>query len=130
VAIAALLAAVIPVLAVAQEKPSAAAAGRIDGTVTDLKGKTLPGATVTLSSDASDLRRTGTTDKKGNYRFEGVPAGQYTVTAELPEFVTAARTAFVTADKPRTEVKFFLSVASTTATKPETPKPIITPFGR
>jgi hypothetical protein len=127
-----LLAVLSPVLATAQEKPSGtAAAGRIEGAVTDVKGKALAGTTVTLTGSTPAMQRTATTDKKGNYRFEDVPAGEYTVSAELPDFVAAERIAVVGDKKLKAEVRFFLSAISTVAPKVEgAPRPVITPIGR
>ena len=123
-----LLAALVPALALAQ-KPSGGT-GRIDGAVTDAKGKALAGTTVTLSSSTSNLRRTETTDKKGNYRFADVPAGEYTLTAELPEFVKAERIAVV-AENKKADVRFFLSAISTSASPAENaPRPVLTNIGR
>ena len=133
-AVALLAAALIPLFASAQEKPSGkAASGRVAGTVTDAKGKALAGTAVTLSNDAPALRRTATADKKGNYRFDNVPVGRYTVTAELPEFVIAERIAEVRETRLEVDVRFFLSPASAVTIVPKTedaPRPVIQPFGR
>jgi hypothetical protein len=108
VAIVLLVTALIPVMTAAQVTP-AAKAGRVSGTVADTKGKALPGATVILSSETSDLKRTATTDKKGAYRFDDVPTGSYQVSAELPAFVAGTRAAVVADKELNVALRFFLS---------------------
>jgi hypothetical protein len=108
VAVVLVVAALMPVTTAAQVTP-AAKVGRVSGTVADTKGKALPGATVTLSSETSDLKRTATTDKKGAYRFDDVPTGQYQVSAELPAFVATTRAAVVADNELKVALKFFLS---------------------
>ena len=58
--------------------------GRMIGTVTDDDGGTLPGASVTVNSDALlGGARTGITDGNGDYTFVGLPVGLYTVQVAL-----------------------------------------------
>jgi hypothetical protein len=132
VAFAVLLAAVMPVMISAQAAP--AKAGRLSGTVADTQGKGLAGATVTLSSDTSDLKRTATTDKKGAYRFDDVPTGQYQVSAQLTAFVTTTRAAVVTDDKLDVALRFFLGRSGGEIVRApgreRAPRPVLTvPFG-
>src|SRR5262245_49560518 len=59
----------------------------LTGTVTDATGAILPGATVTVASEALiGGSRSSTTDANGVYRFPALPPGAYTVTAELTNF--------------------------------------------
>ena len=103
-------AALIPVMTAAQDAP-AAKVGRLSGTVADTQGKALAGATVTLNSDASDQKRTATTDKKGAYRFDDVPTGSYQVSARQTAFVTTTRAAVVADNNLNVALRFFLSRA-------------------
>jgi hypothetical protein len=68
---------------------SAAAQGttsRVVGTVADSGGGKVPGATVTLTNDATGVSFNTVTNETGNYSFEAVQVGQYTLTVELQGF--------------------------------------------
>ncbi|MFN8062124.1 MAG: carboxypeptidase-like regulatory domain-containing protein [Vicinamibacterales bacterium] len=58
------------------------------GTVTDASGAALPGVTVTVASSATSGLAT-VTDARGDYRFDGLAAGTYTIRFELGGFETA-----------------------------------------
>jgi len=62
--------------------------GRIAGTVTDVQGGVIPGATVTAKSVASGVTRTTVSDSSGNYVIANVAADTYDVTFELTGFKT------------------------------------------
>src|SRR5688572_18386702 len=62
--------------------------GVITGRVEDSSGARIPGVTITLASLALQGERTLVTDEGGNYRFQSLPAGAFTVTYELPGFKT------------------------------------------
>jgi hypothetical protein len=63
--------------------------GNMRGTVTDTSGAVLPGATVTIRSDALiGGTRSTVTNEVGAFRFPSLPVGTYTVEIELPGFVT------------------------------------------
>lgn len=66
-------------------------AGRLDGVAQDEQGLVLPGVTVTLESDALLGSRVAVTDVDGSFRFQGLPAGSYTMTFELGGFATVVR---------------------------------------
>ena len=83
VALGLLLASAAP--AQAQPRPAA----RCPGRVVDESGAVLPGANVQLSGPG--VNKFQTTGADGTYRFTGVPAGTYKVTANLVGFGTATR---------------------------------------
>ncbi len=56
-----------------------AAGGRIEGKITDPKGATISGATVTVTNQITKQDFTAVTDNQGKYKVEGLPAGVYTV---------------------------------------------------
>jgi hypothetical protein len=61
--------------------------GTLTGTVTDSTGAVLPGATITVTSDALiGGSRTATSDANGTFRFPALPPGRYMVTVEMPSF--------------------------------------------
>jgi hypothetical protein len=60
--------------------------GSIVGSVKDPKGAALTGAAVTLTNIDTNVVRTTTTDKSGNYDFESVVAGHYNLDVESSGF--------------------------------------------
>ena len=68
---------------------SAAAQGttsRVVGTVADSAGGNVPGATVTLTNEATGVSFNTVSNETGSYSFEAVQVGQYTLTVELQGF--------------------------------------------
>jgi hypothetical protein len=59
---------------------------RVTGTVTDGAGAPVPGATVTLTNDGTGVSLTTTTSNEGNYVFDLIQAGSYTVAVEKQGF--------------------------------------------
>lgn len=53
--------------------------GSVTGTVTDQSGAVVPSAQVTVTNDATGLKRQTTTDAAGNYRVLDLPQGNYTI---------------------------------------------------
>jgi hypothetical protein len=53
--------------------------GTIDGTVSDKSGAVVPGAQVTASNAATNLTRIAQTNADGQYRFEFMPVGTYSI---------------------------------------------------
>ena len=60
--------------------------GTIYGTISDPNGAAIGGATVTVSSQERNLKRTATTSAEGAYTFTVLPVGKYTLTAESAGF--------------------------------------------
>src|SRR5688572_8216305 len=60
--------------------------GTISGTVNDESGQVLPGATVTVTNEATHSARTATTTGTGTFRFPAMTPGVYTVRVELSGF--------------------------------------------
>ena len=65
--------------------------GDIKGTVTDLQGGSLAGATLRLKNIETGLTRQAVADMSGDWHFFVVPPGAYEVRAEQPGFVTMTR---------------------------------------
>src|SRR5215510_14611751 len=59
---------------------------RITGRVIDTKQASVPGATVTITNEATGVTHTQTTTDAGVYAFEALPVGIYTVTVEQNGF--------------------------------------------
>src|SRR5437016_682288 len=65
---------------------------RITGTVTDVSGALVPGATVTARNEATGVTYTQTTTEAGLYGFPSLPVGSYTVSVALQGFKTTNKT--------------------------------------
>ena len=81
------LAAVIALFANAVSAQSQKATGPpaiLQGTVRDLGNRAIAGATVCLQSKVPTQTLTANTDLDGHYRFLALPAGTYTLRAEMP----------------------------------------------
>jgi hypothetical protein len=88
--------------------------GSIDGTVTDVNGAVIPGATVKIQGDS--FSRVITANDQGYYLVLGVPPGIYTVTASGGEFADSQPTTATVVVSKATPVNFKLSLKSQTAT--------------
>ena len=66
--------------------------GTILGTVTDASGAAIPGATVTVRNEGTNMQRTIHTDAEGDYRIAGLEAGSYEVTVTTDGFNTFEQT--------------------------------------
>src|SRR5689334_246689 len=64
----------------------AAPVGSIKGYVKDATGAVVPGASILLISEETNLRQPATTDSAGFYQFLQLPPGNYEVTAEAQGF--------------------------------------------
>jgi hypothetical protein len=62
--------------------------GQVSGTVTDASGAVIPGANVTLTNDNTSVATTTSTNEVGQYLFDFVLPGTYTVKVELDGFRT------------------------------------------
>jgi len=60
--------------------------GTVSGTVADASGQVVPGATITLTNEATADARTMTSNERGEFAFRAVPPGSYTVRVELTGF--------------------------------------------
>ena len=59
---------------------------RVTGTVTDSSGGRLPGATVTLTNENTGVTFSTVTTNTGNYSFDAVQVGRYSITVEIDGF--------------------------------------------
>jgi hypothetical protein len=75
--------------------PSTAAAqavtGTISGTVVDPTGSVIPGATVTITNEATGVARVAQSDTRGDFQVTNLQPGNYTVKVELASFRTYER---------------------------------------
>ena len=63
--------------------------GNITGTVLDPSGASIPNAEITVTNVATGVSSTSHTTSSGEYRFENLPVGNYTVTASTTGFAKA-----------------------------------------
>ncbi|HEV2764794.1 MAG TPA: carboxypeptidase-like regulatory domain-containing protein, partial [Pyrinomonadaceae bacterium] len=76
-------------VALAASSPAAYAQGtasRVTGVVTDQSGAVVPGATVTLTNEGTNVSITTETTSTGAYVFDLVQVGNYTVSVEKQGF--------------------------------------------
>jgi hypothetical protein len=81
----------------------------IVGRVTDASGAVLPGATVTIENTATGAVRSQPTGETGDYVFNLLPIGTYTVRIELSGFQSSsARVTLASGDRARVDAKLSL----------------------
>ena len=69
--------------------------GTVKGIVHDPQHRPIPGATVTLKSSSSEWTKTATADSNGEFQFNPVPIGDYTVMAINAGFAPAVQNVVV-----------------------------------
>lgn len=89
VAIIALCIVHVPALAAAQ---GGTATASISGRVVDETGGALPGVTVTVTNQSTNISRNVVTEATGSYNFSGLTPSKYSVKAELPGFAPVSLT--------------------------------------
>ncbi len=62
--------------------------GALSGTVTDQTGAIVPNSTITLLDDQTAAKRTAASNSAGNYSFQALPIGTYSLTITVPGFNT------------------------------------------
>ncbi len=102
--------------------------GNITGAVYDPSGATVPGAAVVAHSTATGVDVTTTSTSAGDFRFENLPVGTYTVSVSAPGF-TKAEVGNVSVQLNQTvtaNVKLSVGEASTTVQVSEAAAPVDT----
>src|SRR5437763_3281014 len=69
-----------------------ASTGAVRGSILDVTGGAISGATVTLTAIDSGRERTSTTDSQGSFSFDLLPPGSYSVRASAAKMATHLRT--------------------------------------
>jgi hypothetical protein len=90
--------------------------GSVVGTVKDPSGAAIPGATVTITNDATSISTTAKTDASGNYEVPELKVGTYTVTATAPTFSAAVAQNISISVGNRTRIDLALKVGGTATT--------------
>lgn len=66
--------------------------GAVKGRVADSTGAVLPGATVTLQNAATGVSQTATANEAGDYNFQSLIPGTYSLSVEMQGFKKLQRT--------------------------------------
>lgn len=88
-----------------------AAGGGIEGKITDPKGAAIPAATVTITNQATGQNFRTVTDAQGRYKIEGLPAGTYSVRANVSGFNEGRRDNVKVEDNASAAVDLGLEIA-------------------
>ncbi len=83
----------------------------ICGTITDVSGAVIPGASIKLTSGSDGAESVRTSDMKGEFAFEDLKGGTYDLTAETPNFKKLIVTKFKVPDKQVTMLNLTLEVS-------------------
>ena len=92
------------------------AAGSFSGNVLDKSGSSVPGADVTVVSQATGLTRASKTDSAGHYLIPLLPVGTYTVRVAAAGFQSAASKDLVLQVQEALELDFALAPATVSTT--------------
>jgi hypothetical protein len=65
--------------------------GTISGIITDAQGQVIPGATVTIISEANGETRAVVSDSRGDFQATNMQPGRYTIRVALASFRTLER---------------------------------------
>jgi hypothetical protein len=82
----------------------------LSGTVTDPSGAVVPGVSVTIVGQGTGLKRSVLTDKTGEYRFAGLPTGDYSVRVEKTGFQAQLRESVALVQAAGSIVNFSLTI--------------------
>lgn len=100
-----------------------AISGDVVGAVTDATGAGVPGASISMTNDATGVKTTASSDSAGAYRFANLPPGTYTLTASATGFnATTIKAVQVQLNNTVTQ-NVALVVGATTATVEVTAAP-------
>src|ERR1043165_9925769 len=88
--------------------------GTVQGAVTDSAGGTVTGAKVELINEGTGVTTVRTTNADGDYHFNFVPPGRYTVTASLTGFKMVNTSGVDVAVNKTTRVNLTLEVGALT----------------
>src|ERR1039457_5920849 len=88
--------------------------GRISGRIQDTSGGVLPGTSITISNEGTQLLWKAVADSKGDYVVPNLPPGAYRVTVSHAGFNPASRTDVDLASDARVTADFSMTVGDTT----------------
>ncbi len=88
------------------------ASAKIEGTIADAQGGTVPDASVTATNVATGEKKTVRADGSGAYSIDGLPAGTYTVEAIGNGFALGSKPGIVLAAGQAQQVDLTLQVGA------------------
>jgi hypothetical protein len=94
----------------------AGSGGNVSGTVEDPSRAVVPKATVKISNSGTGIQRSATTNAKGLYYFQDLPAGKYDVAVESPGFKSYRGSEIVVSASSALVLNVVLEVGDTTET--------------
>ncbi|MCB1019976.1 MAG: carboxypeptidase regulatory-like domain-containing protein, partial [Acidobacteria bacterium] len=97
--------------------------GTLLGTVTDASGAVIPGATITITEDATGLQYTLQSDDAGNYIRPLLKPGDYTISAEADGFKKSVQTGITLQSQARVQANFIMELGQVTETIEVTAQP-------
>lgn len=77
--------------------------GSLQGTITDPQGDVVPNATVTLTSNETNISKTATTGSSGVYSIAGLAPGTYSLVVEGPGFAKKALLVSIPSEQPQSQ---------------------------
>ncbi len=90
----------LAVLAAVPPTEAQISTGELVGRVQDESGASLPGVTITATSEKLQGSRVAVSDNNGNYKLPALPAGVYKVSYELEGFASAVREVKINVGEP------------------------------
>ncbi len=97
--------ALVAALALTRSASAQTTTGVISGTVVDPQGAVVPGATVTVTNEATNDTRTATTDsERGSFQVTGLNPGTYSVSVTLQGFRKFERKGVVVSSSERVSI--------------------------
>src|SRR5204863_3820935 len=106
----------LALLAIAIPVHAQAPSGEISGTVVDSSGLPVPGVTITLTNQATNVVRVVQTNEVGLYVISAIPPGTYDLKAELSGFRTVERKAVVVQVGSANRLAFTMDVGNLSET--------------
>lgn len=110
----------LPVTAFGQESNAT-----LQGTVTDSSGAAVPGASITLTNERTNISQMAASSERGYYFFTFIPPGSYKLTVELKGFETFVRSGMTLQVQQQASVDVSLragNVSTTVQVTGETPR--------
>jgi uncharacterized protein YfaS (alpha-2-macroglobulin family) len=102
----------------------------VTGTVADVTGAVVPGATITLCQLSTHDMRTARSNAAGQFSFAGLPAGRYRIDVSSPGFLTVSRDLSLQ-PRDRAVLSAMLNVGAATQTVMVAAQPVMEmPMGR
>ena len=90
--------------------------GTLLGSVTDPSGAAIPGATITITEEATGVATTVESDALGNYIRPLIKPGTYSIACESPGFKRSVQTGVVLQSAGRVQSNFVLEIGEVTET--------------